>query len=223
MQKASSTLTERSLADQNEELATLRSEIRDNSALASSMTSMLRTMSQQFSWFTNLLVSVKSMVGQGFRLNLATYRAVMSIQQSLGQSMDRTLIQDPFVLEDPLGRVAPVHLQFITSWKAFYTVLATRFEGLPGHNKIERREFVIQERATNREISSNEPWEFAFRPGASVLMSLVFQRDVKTAESKSHCPYCGDVSESGTAYDVHWQVNPSSFFVSSLGLLRSAA
>lgn len=203
-QNAAASSTERSLAAQDAALDTLRSEIQNNSALASSMTSMIRTMSQQFSWFTKLVVSVKSMVSQGFRLNLATYRAVMSIQQSLGHSMDRTLIQDPFVLEDPLGRVAPVHLQFITSWKAFYAVLATRFEGLPGHNKIERREFVIQERATNREISGNEPWEIAFRPGGSVLMSLVFQRDARTAESQSHCPYCGNISESGTADDVHW-------------------
>lgn len=196
--------TERSLAAQDAALRTLRNEMQNNTALASSMTSILRHMSQKFSWFTKSLVSVKSMVSQGFRLNLATYRAVMSIQQSLGLPMDRALIQTPFVLEDPLGRVAPVHLQFITSWNALYAVLTARFEGLPGHDKIERREFVLQERATNREISGEDPWEIAFRPGASVLMSLVFQRDVKTAETKSHCPYCGSISEKETADDVHW-------------------
>lgn len=205
-QKVSASSIEHSLAGQDVALDTLRSEIKNNSTLASSMTSMLRAMSQQFDWFTKLLVSVKSLLSQGFRLNLATYRAVMSIQQSLGHSMDRTLIQDPFVLEDPLGRVAPVHLQFITSWNAFYAVLAARFEGLPGHNKIERREFVLQERATSREISDKEPWEISFRPGASVLMSLVFQRDVKAAEANSHCPYCGSISERQTADDVHWSV-----------------
>lgn len=203
-QKVLASSTERSLAAQEAALDTLRGEIQNNSALASSMTSILRTMSQQFSRFTNLLVSVKSMVSQGCRLNLATYRTVVSIQQSLNPLMDRTLIQTPFVLEDPLGRVAPVHLQFITSWNAFYAVLAARFEGLPGHNKIERREFVLQERATSREISGEQPWEIAFRPGASVLMSLVFQRDAKTAEAKSHCPYCGDLSERETTDDVHW-------------------
>lgn len=222
--------TERSLAAQDAALDTLRSEMQNNAALVSSMKSILCTMYQKFSWFTKLLVSVKSMVSQGFRLNLAThravmsiqqslgystvsqafrlnqatYRAVMSIQQSLGLSMDRALIQTPFVLEDALGRVAPVHLQFITSWNAFYAVLTARFEGLPGHDKIERREFVLQERATNREISGEDPWEIAFRPGGSVLMSLVFQRAVKTAESKNHCPYCGSISEKETADDVHW-------------------
>ena len=146
------------------------------------------------------------MVNRGIKLNLATYRAVLSIQGSLSHSMDRTLIQDPFILEDALGRVAPVHLQFITSWKAFYAVLTTRFEGLPGHDKIERREFALQERVTSREISSNEPWEIAFRPGVSVCMSLVFQRDAKTADSQSHCPYCGNISEKETTDDVHWRV-----------------
>lgn len=118
--------------------------------------------------------------------------------------MDRTLIQDPFVLEDPLGRIAPVHLQFITFWDAFYAVLATRFEGLPGHSKIQQRECVLQERATNRGISGKEPWEISFRPGGSVLMSLVFQRDAKSAESNSRCPYCGNISDKDAAPDVHW-------------------
>lgn len=38
-------------------------------------------------------------------------------------------------------------------------------------------------------------------------MSLVFQRDVKAAEAKSHCPYCGSISEWQTSDDVHWSVN----------------
>lgn len=210
-QKASESSTERSFAVQDTALSTLRTEIQNNSALASSMTSIVRAMSHQFSRFTDMLVSVKSMLSLGFKLNLATYRAVLSIQESLSHSMDRQLIQDLFILEDPLGRVAPVHLQFITSWKAFYTVLATRFEGLPGHDKIERREFVLQERATSREISGKEPWEIAFRPGASVCMSLVFQQDVEITESSSHCPNCGDISEKTTADDVHWRVNSSTY------------
>lgn len=203
-QKASASSTERSLAAQDTALDTIRSEIQQNSALASSMTSMIRSMSHQVSRFANLLVSVKSLLSVGFKLNLATYRAVLSIQESLSHSMDRPLIQEPFMLEDPLGRVAPVHLQFITSWTAFDAVLATRFEGLPGHKKIERREFVLQERSTSREISREDPWEIAFRPGASVCMSLVFQQDVKITESNSHCPYCGNISDKATSDDVHW-------------------
>jgi hypothetical protein len=138
-QEESTSSAERGRAAQDATLDSLRTEIRNNSELASSMTSMIRVIHHKFSFFTNLLFSVKSMLSRGLKLNLATYRAVLSIQESLSHSMDRTLIQDPFVLEDPLGRVAPVHLQFITSWKAFHAVLATRFEGLPGHDKIERR------------------------------------------------------------------------------------
>lgn len=205
-QQASASSAERSIAAQDAKLDKLRSEIQSNSELANSMTSIVRTMSRQLSWFSKLLVSVKSMLSRGFRLNLATHQAVLSIQKSLSQSMDRTLIQDPFVLEDPLGRVAPVHLQFITSWRAFYAVLATRFEGLPGYEKIERREFVLQERATSREISDEDPWEIAFRPGAWVCMSLLFRRDVKSAERNNHCPYCGTVSDKATDDDVHWRV-----------------
>lgn len=61
----------------------------------------------------------------------------------MNQSMYRSLIQAHFVLEDAIGRVAPVHLQFITSWDGVEAVLAARFEGLSGHDKIEREEFVL--------------------------------------------------------------------------------
>lgn len=205
-QKASASSTEHSLAAQDKALDTLRSEVQHNLAMASSMTSMIRTMSHQVSRFANLLVSVKTMLSQGFKLNIAIYRAVLSIQESLSLCIDRPLIQEPFMLEDPLGRVAPVHLQFITSWEAFHAVLTTRFIGLPGYNKIERREFVLQEGATSREISSEDPWEIAFRPGASVCMSIVFRQAAKITESNSHCPHCGSISERETSDDVHWCV-----------------
>lgn len=224
MQKASASSIERGLAVQDVTLNILRSEIRNNSALVSSMTSMIRTMSHQLSRFTNLLVSVKSMLSLGFKLNLATYRAVLSIQESLSHSIGRPLVQEPFMLEDPLGRVSPVHLQFITSWEAFHAVLGTRFVGLPGHDKIERREFVLQEGSTSREISSEDPWEIAFRPGASVCMSIVFRRAVKITGSNSHCPHCGSISESETSDDVHWCVTLLlAFFVGWLMFLISSS
>lgn len=211
-QKASTASTERNFAQQKEMLEILRTEIRSNYDVSSSLNSMVYSLRHRFSWFGKLLVSVKNMVSRGFTVNLATYRAVLSIQESINQcpSLDRPLLQEPFILEDGLGRIAPVHLQFITSWQAFEAVMRVRFEGLPGYEKITRHEFVLQEQPTMREISREQPWETAFRPGASVSMSITFRRpgsvDPRASKSSNSCPYCGTLSSNDVSSEVKWSV-----------------
>lgn len=176
--------------------------------------------------FTSFMVYIRSMVRQavhisqsGFQVSLATYRAAMAIQQSLATPLERySLIQEPVILEDALGRIAPVHLQLITSWKAFDTVLKIRFETLQGYSKVKRREFVLQERATAREVSRVVPWERALRPGQMIEMSLVFQESITVEEDSptqtdgaigmdlNLCPNC-QASPSGTeTLDISWYV-----------------
>jgi hypothetical protein len=65
------------------------------------------------------------------------------------------LIEEPFILEDPIGRPAPVHLQFITSWDAFNAVLEIRFRSVQGHRKIVQKEYGLQEEVTGREINQS--------------------------------------------------------------------
>ena len=45
------------------------------------------------------------------------YKAVVSLQTSLPVQLERTWTQDPAILEDALGRVTPVHLEFLDSWE----------------------------------------------------------------------------------------------------------
>lgn len=51
------------------------------------------------------------------RVNLLTYKAVISLQTSIPAQLERCWTQDPAILEDALGRVSPVHLEFLDSWE----------------------------------------------------------------------------------------------------------
>lgn len=191
----------------NEQAAALdeiREVIQSNVQLSTSMTGMTRSLLTKFEWFSRLITNVRTLVYRGFMVNLATYKAVLSIQETLNSRIDRSLNQRPFLLEDAMGRIAPVHLQFITSWNAFDAVLVARFEGLPGFDKIQRREFVLHEQTTQREISRSRPWEGAFRPGQSVSMALTFERKTKTKNERNRCPHCWTETENLCTDEVTW-------------------
>ncbi|KAF8847149.1 hypothetical protein BDZ45DRAFT_540254, partial [Acephala macrosclerotiorum] len=104
-------------------------------------------------WLRKLGTEVTGFVKKIFIVNIAIYRIVSEIRASLPSHLERSLYQEPFHLEDAIGRVFPVHLQFISTWDAFDAVLETRFRNLQGHKKILDKDFVLQERATKRDIS----------------------------------------------------------------------
>ncbi|KAK3367404.1 hypothetical protein B0T24DRAFT_390146 [Lasiosphaeria ovina] len=127
------------------------------------------------------------------QLGTQTHQAVVAIQTQLPTRLERVLIDEPFILEDAIGRQAPVHLQFINSWDALHAVLEIRFRNIQGADKIERREYSLQDHRTGREISRSRPWEGAFLPGQRVDMSLIFQHKRSTtpvAEGANMCPGC---------------------------------
>lgn len=145
-------------------------------------------------------------------INIATYKAVLSLQNMLPSQLERTLIGEPFVLEDAIGRISPVHLQFISSWSALEAVLGTRFRGIQGHDKVQSGQYVLQEHNTGLEISRERNWEGAFLPGQKINMSLVFQRHMPVQETvftETTCPRCRHISTEAFDLDVQWCVLPS--------------
>jgi len=46
-----------------------------------------------------------------------THNAVMDLSSRIPATLGRTWTQEPVSLEDALGRVSPVHLEFINSWE----------------------------------------------------------------------------------------------------------
>lgn len=133
----------------------------------------------------DLCAHIKAVVTKTFFVNMATYKAVLALQNLLPSHLERTLINEPFVLEDAVGRISPVHLQFISSWAAFEAVLETRFRGIQGYEKVVNGHWTLQDHATGRDISRTSCWEGAFLPGQRIDMSLLFERET-TVDAFDH-------------------------------------
>lgn len=100
------------------------------------------------------------------------------------------------VFTDALDRVAPIHLEWISSWGAFLSVLELRFTHLD-YNKIKRREFALQEMATRKELIFTRLIDACLTPGQHVDMSMVFQ-DRAGETSMNMCPHCHARCEEST-------------------------
>ena len=157
--------------------------------------------SQRWRWLTQLCTELKNLMQKIFRLNVKTYTSVLRIESIITSHLEKTLLQEPFILEDAIRRLAPVHMQFITSWQAFDAVLELRFQNFPGERKIKRKEFVLQDHATTCEIDRSYPWEGSFMPGQRVDMSMLF---VNRETATTSCPKCSMPSTGSSQSDNQW-------------------
>jgi hypothetical protein len=153
-------------------------------------------------WLKKLGSELKGFIGRIFVMNVAIFRMLLEIRASLPSHLERSLIQEPFLLEDAIGRMAPVHMQFITSWEAFDSVLDMRFRNIPGHSKILRREYILQDHASKRDISFQRPWEGTFLPGQRVDMSIIF--DDLWEEVGLSCPRCQHIGGNQSKGEIQW-------------------
>jgi hypothetical protein len=180
---------------------------------AGSISGMLLT---NLSRVGDLCAQIKATVTNILFINVATYKAVLALPNLLPSHLERSLINEPFVLEDAIGRMSPVHLQFISSWAAFEAVLETRFRGIQGYEKVVNGKWTLQDHATGRDIPRTSCWEGTFLPGQRVDMSLLFERETtinqfdscgeagRDSNSSDACPRCqADVMESGNT-DIQW-------------------
>lgn len=116
----------------------------------------------------------------------------LALQLAVPGYSERILIHQAFILEDAIGRVTPVHLQFVNSWEAFDAILEARFRGIQGLRKIQSKHFTLQEKKTGREVSREWNWEGAFISGQHIDMSLIFQHEAQdhSVRSEECCPSC---------------------------------
>jgi hypothetical protein len=175
--------------------------INAGNAIASKMADALR-----LDWLRQLGAELKGFMRRIIAMNIATYHAVISIQSSLPGRLERCLAEEPFILEDAFGRVAPVHLQFVTSWEAFNAVLEIRFKDIQGFEKIKKKQYGLQEKATRREIDQNRPWQRAFLPGQRINMSFIFDTSGNSSEEVAYatCPGCFNLSDEAADADIHY-------------------
>jgi hypothetical protein len=164
----------------------------------------------------DICAHVKTTLSRIFSINVATYKMVLELKTSLPGYLERSLLNEPFILEDAIGRISPVHLQFISSWEALDSVLETRFRGLQGHKKVQSGHWVLQDHATGREISRRRNWEGTFLPGQRVNMSLLIQRETtvdafdSSAQTKTSnqaaCPRCQADAPDSSGAEIQWYV-----------------
>ena len=152
-------------------------------------------------WLRNIGKEIRCFVRKIFFTNVAIYKAILDIRGSLPIQLERCLYQEPFILEDGMGRIAPVHMQFISSWKAFDSVLELRFQGMQGYGMVQEKKYVMQESAAKREIERSRPWEASFLPGQKVVMSMLFD---DAQGNMTSCPRCQTPSQMSQDSDIQW-------------------
>jgi hypothetical protein len=205
---ASEAKIEEELKKQSEALGEVSARLSESRTLLYSVSSRITT-GFRFEWFRKLGAEMKTMMFKIFRTNIAIYDTVLAIQRTLPSHLERTFIEEPFILNDAIGRVSPVHMQFISSWDAFDAVLQWRFKNVQGYKKVQNKDYVFHDQISKREISRKRPWDGAFRPGQKVTMSLVFFRkrgrsEKQKTEVSTSCPNCQNVSENSQDMEVEW-------------------
>ena len=147
------------------------------------------------SWIRKLGLELKRFLCMIAFGNMAIYREVVALRSALATQIPRSLSEEPFILEDALGRVSPVHLGFITSWEAFDAVLMVRFKDQYGFSKICRKEYMLHEDAAGTEINRVKDFQRAILPGQRLVMSIIFNEGAKENCYVKYirCPRCRTV------------------------------
>lgn len=92
----------------------------------------IRTIMQSFGNLQTTCMEMRDSILKLINTHSNILKAVRENQAGLPSALERSLIQEPFILEDAIGRITPVSLQFINSWDAFQAVLEVRFRGIQG-------------------------------------------------------------------------------------------
>jgi hypothetical protein len=155
-------------------------------------------------WLRQLGSELKGLLHRSIAINIATYQAVLRSQSPLPSQLERGLIEEPMILEDAIGRKAPVHLQFVTSWEALQSILEVRFRDIQGHKKIMQKQYGLQDGASGREVERSRAWQSAFLPGQRVEMSMVFHSEEPASSdfNNATCPGCHTPTTSSTDSDI---------------------
>lgn len=191
-------------------LGIINQQLGNNTSELSDQKTAISRVTESMGWIFQMCAYTKTALGTLLSLSFQIHNTVMALQARLPSSLERTLVDDPFILEDALGRKAPVHLQFIDSWDSLHAVLEIRFRRLQGAGKVARKEYVLQDCRTGQDITPSRPWAGAFLPGQRVNMSMVFKhvehqgQSSTTDDFSSTCPGCKACNPHPTGVDVEW-------------------
>lgn len=184
--------TARSLNQQQTTLVEINNRLDENKQLIASGNTLGSWILERVEWVKNLGTELEQFLNRIIAGNFAIYREIVALRSAFTTRADRSLCEDPFILEDAIGRVALVHLRFINSWQAFDTVMEIRFTGKQGLPKIQRREYILEENATGLKIDRSMDFSDCFLPEQKIVMSLVFRKEsaFPVAPLVTPCPRC---------------------------------
>ncbi|KAF2178905.1 hypothetical protein K469DRAFT_597803 [Zopfia rhizophila CBS 207.26] len=196
--------TQASLDTHTQALNEFRARLDDSKQLISAGNSLGSRMMERLDWIQKLGSDLKRFLRHVIAGNIAIYQEVVALRSAFAKQVDRPLLEDPFILEDAIGCIAPVHLRFINYWAALQAVMEIRFQGKQGLMKICKKEYVLQESATGKEVDPSLNLEDGFLPGQKVAMSLVFKRETaeQPTQTSTHCPRCHAVTKQPADLDV---------------------
>jgi hypothetical protein len=100
--------------EQTNLLRSIQDAVANNTALLKNVTKGISE-KMRLTWLSSLGSDLRQYMGNVFTINVTTFRIVSELRTALPSHLERTLIQEPFLLEDALGRISPVHSQFINS------------------------------------------------------------------------------------------------------------
>ncbi|KAF5013989.1 hypothetical protein FDECE_19 [Fusarium decemcellulare] len=90
------------------------------------------------------------------------------------RSMDPTK-ELPVIIEDALGRHVPIPAEWLGSleWEVLYALLSGHFKGQNGHDKVQRREYALEESASGSDLNPERPLHLFLRRGMRINMSML--------------------------------------------------
>jgi hypothetical protein len=167
-------------------------------------------------WFMELGNELKALMLRTMAMNLVIFASVDKVHTSvleLRRALPTSSLVTPlsheriFYLEDAIGRVSTITLDFITSYDALTAVLQVRFQGMPGSKKVLKKEYALQNRATGKDVDVTQRFEGVFLPGVWYNMSMIFQivqSEEKEDVEQEACPRCGEKSNQPQGLKIKW-------------------
>ena len=123
-------------------------------------------------------------------------RSMLEMQKNIPSQV---LLQQPIILLDPFGRLAPFHLEFVESKECFIAVMKVRFAQAgvkpTGLAKLDHHEFSLENTRRRKPVDLTRTWTCVLKPGEQYDMKMVFHRFTSQCSPATTCPSCNVVNE----------------------------
>ena len=110
--------------------------------------------------------------------SVQAFEQVRSMLQAQQGVPPQIMLQQPVILLDACGRIAPFHLEFVDSVEAFVAVMIIRFKqagiSQEGLQKLANLEFTLRDTRRKRPIDLTKPWCSALKPGQLIDMNVLY-------------------------------------------------